>query len=141
MIRGPLNGYFETGCEGTIWSLQDERHIDAKGRYSYEGTHHLRDGDHLTVYRKSAELDVEHLIWKGKLFFLDTWACLQHDYLKIYVRHHPYGKASQLCLYGHWIHKIPVNFDLAVWADIFLMDRAQYIGELKPARKRKAEQP
>jgi hypothetical protein len=64
-IKGILEPFFETGTEGVIWSLQDEKHISADGKeWSYDGLNGLEDGDFLKVFNDAARKKV---IWQGEI--------------------------------------------------------------------------
>jgi hypothetical protein len=63
-IKGILEPFFETGTEGVIWSLQDEKHIGADGSYSYDGLNGLENGDFLKVFNDAARKKV---IWQGEI--------------------------------------------------------------------------
>ncbi len=63
-IKGVLEPFCETGTEGIIWSLQDEKHIAPDGSYSYDGLNGLEDGDFLKVFNDAARKKV---IWQGEI--------------------------------------------------------------------------
>jgi len=118
-IKGTLAGWFETGSEGTYWTLQDEKHIDDKGMYSYEGMHVLKSGMQLVIhYPKS-----DKVYWEGQLVLVPGYdpKLLKKLGLHYYVKKHPSG-LKQLSLGGYWIHNLPVGFDLAIWYRIFFLD-------------------
>lgn len=126
LIKGPLGTYFETGSEGSHWTIQDVNHIDAKGMYSYAGLHHLRLGSKLEIFYKETSL------WKGTLHMIDTVQARRIRYFKQYVKAYPFNpKFSQLCFNGRWIHRIPINIDLGLWHDVFLASEGKYTGELE----------
>ncbi|MEZ0225833.1 MAG: hypothetical protein ACAH83_14860 [Alphaproteobacteria bacterium] len=62
-IRGVTHAFCETGTEGVIWSLQDEKHI-SNGQWSYAGLNCLEDGDFLKVFNDAARKDV---LWEGEI--------------------------------------------------------------------------
>lgn len=62
-IRGVTHAFCETGTEGVIWSLQDERHI-SNGQWSYAGLNCLEDGDFLKVFNDVARKVV---LWEGEI--------------------------------------------------------------------------
>jgi len=130
-ITGILFDYFETGSEGTIWAIQDEKHIDAKGMYSHEGTHYLKTGDYLSIYYPSDAWtpDPSRLCWEGKLALVTLYSTkLEQVGLAHYVKKHETG-LEQLCLGGHWVHSLPANFDLALWYRIFCLNE-KWVGVL-----------
>ncbi|TAL27243.1 MAG: hypothetical protein EPN97_17850 [Alphaproteobacteria bacterium] len=64
-IRGVAHAFCETGTEGVIWSLQDEKHISPDGKqWSYDGLNCLEDGDFLRVFNDAARKDV---LWEGEI--------------------------------------------------------------------------
>lgn len=44
---GVLDPYFETGTEGTVWSLIED------GKPGYDGLRQIENGDHLTIYMEN----------------------------------------------------------------------------------------
>lgn len=64
-IKGILEPFCETGTEGIVWSLQDEKHISADGKqWSYDGLNCLNDGDFLKVFNDAARKKV---VWQGEI--------------------------------------------------------------------------
>lgn len=64
-IKGILEPFCETGTEGIVWSLQDEKHISADGKqWSYDGLNPLEDGDFLKIFNDAAH---KKLIWQGEI--------------------------------------------------------------------------
>ena len=59
--EGELFDWFETGCEGVIWSLQESKHISKEGYYSYDGLKPIKRGDYLKAY------DKDKLVWEGEI--------------------------------------------------------------------------
>ena len=49
-IIGVLEPYFETGTEGTVWSIFED------GKEGYDGLHMIEEGDHLTIYGENNEV-------------------------------------------------------------------------------------
>lgn len=62
-IKGVAHAFCETGTEGVIWSLQDEKYISG-GQWSYDGLNCLEDGDFLKVFNDAARKDV---LWEGEI--------------------------------------------------------------------------
>jgi len=42
-LKGVIEDYFETGCEGIMWTFYED------GKEGYGGLHNLEAGDHLTI--------------------------------------------------------------------------------------------
>ena len=55
-IVGVLEPFFETGTEGTIWSVYED------GKKGYDGLYIIHTGDHLIIYGEEREI-----IFKGKI--------------------------------------------------------------------------
>jgi hypothetical protein len=132
-IHGVLHGWFETGSEGTSWAIQDEKFIDDKGMYSYDGLHIIEDGDHLEILSPDKKVS----IWEGKVSLLGQWHAEAHPYLKQYIKAAPYNpEYKQLSLAGRWIHRIPANVDLGLWSYVFLF-KEDFRGVLTKKKKAK----
>ena len=116
-IKGILLGFFETGTEGTLWAIQDERFIDQNGMYDMAGLNILKDGDHLSIEAPGGG----EPIWSGQLSLLGLHRAAGHAYLKQYIVAYPMNKGyRQLNLAGRWVHSLPANVDLGLWALVFL---------------------
>ena len=63
-IKGVLEPFAETGTEGIVWSVQDEAHISADGKWDLTGLNTLQDGDFLRVFNNAARKDV---LWEGEI--------------------------------------------------------------------------
>lgn len=127
MIKGPLGEYFETGCEGVYFSIQDENFIDQNGMFSHEGLHLLKNGDSLAIYWQG------HILWNGELKLLNTSQAAAHPYLKQYVKSVTYSTGltrTQLSFAGRWVHYIPANVDLGLWFQVFMGVGEKFTGEL-----------
>lgn len=96
--------------------------------YSYDGLNIFKNGDHLTIYWPGSD----SVAWEGELAFI-TQMHIKHsskfEYFKTYLHKHQTGY-EQLNLCGRWIHSLPYNVDLALWARIFLDDREEWRGKL-----------
>ena len=60
-ISGVLDAFFETGTEGVIWSLYDDKNN------GYDSLHCLENGDYLKVFSESGEIE---RIKKGECILL-----------------------------------------------------------------------
>ncbi|HQK38558.1 MAG TPA: hypothetical protein PLO52_00410 [Flavobacterium alvei] len=106
-MKGVPFGWFETGTEGTIWAIQDEK--DASNKYwSYENLHIIKPGDRLKIIdKKTNEIVVDQ------------------DLQVV----HSDGKMN---LYGFWCHWLPIGIDHKLWAQIFLDENGKdnFLAEL-----------
>lgn len=97
---GVLDGYFETGTEGVIWSLLED------GKVSYDALYNLKDGDLLTVWEAAS----------GRQVFRGV---IKYDW-KIGYRPYPLNqKFGQQCALGFWVHGIQEGWDPDSWARLF----------------------
>lgn len=71
-MDGVIFNFSDQGSEGNIKSFQDEKFmwVDGKG-WSYDGLHHLENGDLLTIFNDKARKDV---LWHGKVKFVGEMA-------------------------------------------------------------------
>jgi hypothetical protein len=99
VFKGVVHFYTETGTEGGYWAFQDERFITKVDppKWSYEGLHILKDGDHLTIFSKE---NPNEIVWDG------TIQLRQHD---LFTEH-----AS-----GLWIHADQVRVNRQTWSRWF----------------------
>lgn len=130
-IRGKLGEFFETGTEGVYFSLQDEKHIDDKGMYSYKGLHLLKNGDHLEILYG----EDEKVLWSGKLGMISSMEAMRDKYFRQYIK--TVHKNTQLSFGGRWVHNLPVNVDLGIWYHVFCANPYEFTGVLKPAKEKK----
>lgn len=122
---GVLEGWFETGTEGVIWTLYED------GKKGYEGMHCLEDGDHLTVW----EVATGRQVFKGMVKFDNKIG------ERLYTDFYPDAVKGlrQQCALGYWVHGIQEGFDPDSWARLFFRPkdapelRAEV--ELKPVKK------
>ncbi len=118
-IEGVLDGYFETGSEGTHWVvLADQDPMR-------EGMHFLQEGDHLSITD-----EVGHGLWSGVI------ACDRDTGWRSYPRNPKYGQPIAL---GRWIHWTQRGFSPDAWARFFIPQHgAKFRGFLTPAREVKS---
>jgi hypothetical protein len=99
-IEGELIDFFETGTEGTLWAVQDDRGMD------YDSIHVLRAGDHLTI------ADQFHLkVWEG---------IIECDTESGWKRYPLNPELGQPCALGRWIHWTQAGFQPDEWASLFM---------------------
>lgn len=118
---GLLDGWFETGSEGTHWVLDN-----GSGTPIF-----VEKGDHLKVYGKDGNIAFEGTIVP------DTKTGWKH-YLG-----HPDQKAGQPMAFGHWnIHWTQKGWDVDEWARLFIWHwfkdgrgAGQYSAELTKKKK------
>ena len=132
VIKGVLCNYFETGCEGTYWSVQDENHIDDKGMYDYEGLNILspRTLVHMTIYGSD-----NHMIYSGNpsLVNYHQLDITEDDSLAAYLKSVTYETGytrTQFQLGNMWVHNLPADFDMDLWKDIFIINSGKYTAEV-----------
>lgn len=118
-IEGTLDGYFETGTEGLIWSVEDDN------RPGIDRPEPICEGDQLTVLDGRGEV-----AWKGII------RCDRKVGWQGYPRNRKYG---QQCALGYWVHWIQEGFKPDDWARYFVRpvyDRFRGILIKKPEGKR-----
>jgi hypothetical protein len=99
-IEGELFDFFETGCEGVIWMLEDD------SRHGREALEMVEEGDHLTIMDQ-----VGIILWQG------TIRCNRERGLRPYPMNPEY---SQQCALGCWVHWIQDGFEPDEWARFFM---------------------
>jgi hypothetical protein len=120
-FEGELVDYFETGAEGVIWMLEDDRRF---GRAALEL---ICEGDDLTIIDQLGKV-----LWRGVV------RCDKEIGLRPYPMNPEY---SQQCALGHWVHWIQRGFNPDDWARFFIRpdyDRLRGILVRKPGAKRDA---
>lgn len=126
-VKGKFTGYFETGTEGTIWAIQNEQHPEQD---SVSSLVWLEDHDYVT-FRSPVDGEV---MWEGAIRLAGLWEIERHPYLRMYIKHHGNREdyPKQLNLAGRWIHSLPTNCDLGLWALIFLdISNYEFLGSLR----------
>jgi len=99
-IEGELIDFFETGTEGVVWTLEDDRRI---GRAACET---ICEGDHLTIFDRAG-----NVLWRGVI------RCDKKSGWRRYPRNPQYGQQSAL---GCWVHWIQKGFRPDDWARFFI---------------------
>lgn len=99
ILKGKLDPFFETGTEGVLWSLYDEKN---KG---YESLHILKNGDYLKVFNENNTIH-----WEGEV---------KLEYKRNYQpfpRNPQYGQQAVL---GYWIHGLQETLEPEFWGKMF----------------------
>lgn len=107
IIEGVLEPFYETGLEGTLWSVHED------GKQGYEGLNPIKSGHVLTVFNDAARQDV---LWQG-VVDLELDSGEQSKILK--ANKYP-GRL------GPWGYGLPKNIHPYDWVEMFY--------EEKPAR-------
>lgn len=124
IVEGPLIDFFETGTEGLIWCVLDEK---KSGREALE---FLCEGDHLTVFDR-----------RGRKIWTGTIRCDKRTGWRRYPV--PPGasaewramKLGQQCALGCWIHWCQVGMKPDAWGRLFIRPEHQrYRGVLRKKR-------
>lgn len=121
VIKGILSGFWETGTEGVLWSLEEE---PFKG---YEGLHILENGDHLTVYKPDGSV-----LWQG---------IIDYEYESGYEKYPLNPQYGQQAVFGMWVHGCQKGFAIEDWAHMFfgpLVIEKRYQESLKAELRKKA---
>lgn len=111
-IKGKAYGYFETGTEGTIWSLQQDMPLSKEGFMSHEAFIYLKPRDLITLSIK------DRVIFSGYVEYAYSWS-LPANMAHYYKKYYEGSKHGQICLGGFWVHSLPLNVDLAHWYQAF----------------------
>jgi hypothetical protein len=100
-LKGHINEYFETGCEGIMWYFFED------GKGWPDCIHEPSDGDHLKVFSESGEILFDGLI--------------EHDYKTGWQSYNipelpNHGQQLALGCRVHWVQK---GLDPDEWAKLF----------------------
>lgn len=98
-IDGELEGFYETGTEGVIWSLWDNT------KSGYDGLHYLQPGDHFVIYAHDGTV-----AWEGDILW-------DRQVGRITAPTNP-NYRGQAAL-GMWVHGIQQGFEPDAWATFF----------------------
>lgn len=116
-VKGKCIEYFETGCEGVYWAIYED------GKEGYDGLHLFSPRniirlqvwtlpDETLIFDGNPELVGPHLV-----HLLPEEKCKE---LLTQYRQWPSGKGGQFTLEGLWVHHLPGNFPLDLWAKLML---------------------
>ncbi len=100
---GVLDGYFETGSEGTYWVLDTQ---DPKA--DFYGLVFIEPGDHLKVFNEDGSVAFE-----GEIIADRKTGWMQYPL-------NPDPKMGQQCALGFWIHWIQQGWQPDDWAKLFI---------------------
>lgn len=110
MIKGKLEPFFETGTEGTIWSVYED------GKEGYDGLNCLEYGDFLRIFDPE---DTTKVVWEGRIDY--DWDIN----FRSYPTNPKYGQQEVL---GFWVHGIQKGVEPEKWGTWFFK---QYPAELE----------
>jgi hypothetical protein len=114
-VEGELIGYFETGCEGVIWSIEDD------SRFGRDAMETICEGDYLTIVDQLGKP-----LWKGMI------RCDKRTGWCPYPMNPKLGQQSAL---GHWVHWIQKGFKPDAWASYFIRPQCdRFRGILVPGK-------
>lgn len=111
IVDGVLEEFFETGCEGLMWTVYED------GKEGYDGLNTLEPGDHLTVFGENDEVLFEGLI--------------DPDFEIGYKPYPQNPQHGQPCALGFWIHWTQRGWQPDDWARLFVRMKGE-----KPLRAR-----
>lgn len=104
-ITGLLEPYFETGTEGVLWAIIDDK------KKGYDSLNILKKGDMLAVF---ADAKRETVLWQGVVD-------LEYERNK---HPHPLNpNYVQQAVGGYWVHGLQKTLEPEVWADMFFKQR------------------
>ena len=112
IIEGTLMPYYETGMEGTLWSVHED------GKDGYDGLNPLQDGQLLTVFNDAARTEV---LWQG-VIDLERDPQKQDELLRA-------QKYSTRL--GPWGYGLPKNIHPYDWVNMFANEKP---ARVEPAR-------
>ena len=104
VIEGKLMPYYETGMEGTLWSVHED------GKDGYDGLNPLENGMLLTVFNDAARTQV---LWQGTIDFEKDRA--QQEALLRAQKYPP--------RLGPWGYGLPKNIHPYDWVNMFSQEK------------------
>lgn len=100
IFNGVLEGFWETGTEGIIWSIYKD------GLKGYDALETIQNGDHLTVWQHGNEVPI----------FDDKIVCDYQTGWRPFPLNPSYGQQSAL---GYWVHWVQTGMHPDAWARLF----------------------
>ncbi|MDE1969979.1 MAG: hypothetical protein KGI50_00125 [Patescibacteria group bacterium] len=104
-LNGILHAFFETGCEGLMWTLIED------GKRGYNGLHFIEEGDKLIIYREDSSI-----IFEGTIM---------PDHKIGYAEYPGYPGRGQPAALGCWIHWTQQGWQPDDWATLFMQDEGK----------------
>ncbi len=100
--EGVLGTFFETGCEGTFWVLNQN------GVTGYDQHVFLENGDHLTIYDDDCVVVYEGVIKEDRTMNLQQ---------------RPFTTIVQPACRGLWLHWLQAEVEPELWCEWFFSNR------------------
>ena len=113
MLKGYINEFFETGCEGVMWYFFE----DDKGWP--DCIQELNNGDRLKVFGENGEILFDDIIEHDREAGWQPYFHVVRKYKKkkkSYPRDSAHG---QPCALGYWIHWTQKGWEPDEWAKLF----------------------
>ena len=96
--HGVLAHFFETGCEGSFWVLEQS------GKTGYDALVFVEDGDHLTIYDKDGR---------------EVYAGVIKEDRMTNLQQRPFTAIFQPVCNGRWVHWLQSGVDPELWGEWF----------------------
>ena len=96
VLKGHIDQYFETGCEGVMWYFWED------GKKWPELLHQPDNGDHLKIFGENGEVLFDGIIDR------DTKIGIPKK-----------SRRKQPCALGHWVHWTQKGWQPDEWAKLF----------------------
>jgi hypothetical protein len=113
VIDGCLCAFYETGLEGTLWSVQQG------GVDGYDGLHPIEDRHILTVFNDLAR---SNILWEGEVQ-LEQDRDKQLEYLR---------ESKYSLRLGPWGYGLPTNIHPFDWVDMFSQKKPAQLKIITP---------
>lgn len=104
-LSGVLSSHSETGTEGIVWAFQDAKFIGTDGKWSYDGLHALRDGDHIKAFNDDGSIR-----WEGTIAL---------EYKRRWRTYPLNPSQGQQEVEGYWVHGFQVGVEPEDWFHMF----------------------
>lgn len=129
--EGIFFGFFETGSEGTCYSLWEHKYIISEEKWDMRGIKHINPGDYIVINDKDGN-EVFNGVIEGT-WEIDEDKPLAYEPSKIFagwLRYPGNPEYGQCCFNNYWVHWFPTNIDLNLWWDIFFENSMKYTGKI-----------